>query len=85
MKFYGDYYLRPVSGKSRTRDPRVFNLNEISILRRVANGENSAAIARAMGSSAASIRQIRKRMRDAFGVDSDRDLLAIPEVQTQIS
>lgn len=75
---------RPQGWGTSKRDRRRLQLTEISILRRRARGESSAAIARALGIGADSVRMARKRMRDAFGVDTDAELLAHPDVRDQI-
>lgn len=74
----------PVAWPDRSRDARVLQLVELSILRRLADGQRSVDIARAMRLEGAYVRQVRKRLRDTFGVADDGALLAHPEVVAQM-
>lgn len=74
---------RPVRGPV-PRDRRVLELHEVLILRRLAQRQKSAAIARELGYGPDYVGRIRRDLRTAFGVDSDAELLALPEVRGQL-
>lgn len=71
----------PHAGK---RDRRELDLTAIAILRRTAKKERAGGIRRALGLNSSEPRATLRRLREAFVVDTNEELLAHPDIIRQI-
>ena len=70
--------------RARRSDHRALQLTELSILRRMAQGQSRNEIGAALGMHPDSVTRAKSALRKVFGVDSDEALLAHPDVRSQI-
>lgn len=66
------------------RDRRALQLAEVAILRRMAQRQRNNMIAEALRVSESTVSHTKRKMREAFGVDTDAELLAHPDVRRQM-
>ena len=73
-----------VWGKGRRENRRTLLLTEVALLRRMVRDEGTNKIARELNLTPSSVSSLKKKLREAFGVDTNDELLAHPEVREQI-
>lgn len=74
----------PVPWPAARQNKRELQLAEIAIVRRTIKGESQASIAAALRMNPSSVSLALRRMRDVFGVASDSELVAHPDVVAQV-
>lgn len=77
-----DAWMSRATRKRENR--RALLLNEIVVLRRMALGEGTNAIARGLVMDPSSISHLKRKLRAAFEVNDDDELLNHPLVREQI-